>query len=486
MRPTVRFLTEDLIERILAEARDILCRLGMEVYDEEMLTVLSDNGAAVDGPSHLKFSNDLIDKALKTVPSSFKLFDVNGRETHDFSEYTVYYTPASSALKLLDYETGKMREPVTADYIRYVKVVSRLNYIQSQSTAFIPAEVEEKLSDSYRLYLNLMYGTKPVITGTFSEKGFPVMKELQLAVRGTEAALKEKPLTLFSCCSTTPLKWGERSIRDIVDCGRAGIPVELISMPLTGFTGPITLVGSLVGHTVENLAGIVISQLSHPGAPLLYGGAPAAFDMRSGTTSLGAIETQMMDCAYNEIGKYLGLPTQAYIALSDAKALDAQAGLETSMGAVLASLSGINSISGPGMLDFVNCFSLEKLVLDNEICGMTQRLLKGIEPKEDFPTLPHYRELLENQYLLSSKHTLKYFKEEHFIPGKTIDRATHPRWEEAGSKTLGERARSEIEKYIDAYTPNGLSPETKQNMTEIINAEAHRCGMEKLPECPEV
>ncbi len=58
------------------------------------------------------------------------------------------------------------------------------------------------------------------------------------------------------------------------------------------------------------------------------------------------------------------------------------------MGALLAGLSGINEISGPGMLDFINGFSLEKLVLDNEICGQVFRMNKGISPKEDFPAIP--------------------------------------------------------------------------------------------------
>ncbi len=112
---------------------------------------------------------------------------------------------------------------------------------------------------------------------------------------------------------------------------------------------------------------------------------------------MGAIETMMLNCANSEIGKHLGLPTQGYIALSDAKQLDSQAGLETAMGALLAALSGINSISGPGMLDFESCQSLEKLVVDNEICGMTYRLLQGIEPREDFPALPIFQELLARE-----------------------------------------------------------------------------------------
>ena len=102
------------------------------------------------------------------------------------------------------------------------------------------------------------------------------------------------------------------------------------------------------------------------------------FDMRRGTTPMGAVETMMIDGGYVEIGKHLGLPTQAYMALSDSKSVDYQAGMETAMGAIVAAVSGVNNISGPGMLDFESCQSLEKLVLDNEICGMAQRLAAGI------------------------------------------------------------------------------------------------------------
>ena len=185
------------------------------------------------------------------------------------------------------------------------------------------------------------------------------------------------------------LKWSDVTSQNLVDCARWSIPVELISMPLSGFMAPVTLVGSLIQQTAENLSGVVISQLVNPGHPILYGGSPAIFDVRYETTPMGAIETMMLNCANSEIGKRLGMPTQGYIALSDAKQLDAQAGLETGMGALLAALSGINSISGPGMLDFESCLSLEKLVVDNEICGMTHRLLRRHRAARGFPVASH-------------------------------------------------------------------------------------------------
>ena len=483
MRPTIRFLTDDLCKQIISEAISILTKLGVEIQNQNVLSMLSDHGADVNlENSHVKLSEEIINKALKTSPKSFKLFDVYGNQTHDFSEYNVHFTPGSAALYLLDYKTNKMRKPVTDDYINYVKLVNQLNNISSQSTAFIPSDVHQKISDSYRLFLSLLYGEKPVVTGTFTIEAFQIMLDLQLVVRGSSDRLKEKPLTIFSCCPTSPLKWSDVTSQNVIDCANNSIPVEFISMPLSGFMAPVTLVGTLVEHTAETLSGIVIHQLTNPGAPFLYGGSPAIFDMRYETTPMGAIETMMIDCAYNEIGKYLGVPTQAYISLSDAKQLDTQAGLESGIGATLAALSGINNISGPGMLDFESCQSLEKLVVDNEICGMTKRLIQGIEPKEDFPALPIFEELLKEQHLLIAKHTRKYFKSEIKLPGSTIDRANRARWKMDGSLTLGERANREVEKYLNNYKPSDLAQTVKSDLIKLMETEARRYEMDKLPE----
>ena len=483
MRPLIRFLDDSLIERILSEAQDLLSKLGVEIHNEHAVALLSDHGARVDrAKNRVFFGGDLIDKALKSVPSSFKVFDALDGEALDLSGNNVHFTPGSAAINILDPQTGMMRRPNSSDYIRYVKLVSQLEHIASQSTAFIPGDVPEAISDSYRLYLSLLHGEKPVVTGAFTIGSFNLMKDLQIAIRGSEDALKAKPLTIFSCCPTAPLKWSEVTSQNLLDCARYGIPVEYISMPLAGFMSPVTLVGSLIQHTAETLSGLVMSQLARPGTPALYGGSPAVFDVRYETTPMGAPETEMLDCAYCEIGRHLGLPTQAYIALSDAKQLDAQAGLESAMGATLAALAGINNIAGPGMLDFESCQSLEKLVLDNEICGMALRLIRGIEPREDFPSLPRFRELLSEGHLLISDHTRRYLRQEQYFPGPVIDRANRSRWQEEGGRTLCERAHQEVEKRIAKAPPSRLPASVTSELTRLMQGEARRFGMDCLPQ----
>ncbi|MBT8462438.1 MAG: trimethylamine methyltransferase family protein, partial [Gemmatimonadetes bacterium] len=433
MRPTLRFLDDQLIGRILDEARDLLRTLGVTIHNQEVLALLGDHGAEVDPKTELAIlPDDIIERALATSPGPFKLYDVLGNQTHDFSGHNVHFTPGSAAINILDDATGEIRRPATADYVRYAKLMGGLENIASQSTAFIPADVPDEISDSYRLFLSLLTCEKPVVTGAFSGEAFNLIRDLQIIVRGSADELKQKPLAILSCCPTPALKWSEATSQNVLDCARASIPVEFISMPLSGFVGPVTVVGTLIQHTAETLSGVAISQLANPGAPMLYGGASAIFDIRYETTPFGAVETMMTDCAHTEIGKHLGMPTQAYTAMSDAKRLDAQAGLETGVGATLGALVGTNNISGPGILDFINCQSLQKLVVDNEICGMTFRMLEGITPREDFPARPLFEELLRDKHLIIADHTRRYLREEIRFPGTVLDRANRARWQDEG------------------------------------------------------
>ncbi len=477
---TVRMLDPDAPARIVAQAREVLAQVGVEVRSREALALLGDHGARIDASRRRAcLPGSLVDRALATVPACVKLFDARGGATHDIGGDRVYFAPGSSALRLFD---GVMRPPLTPDYVRYAKVVSGLTRLPAQSTAFVPADVHPRISDSYRLFLSLLLCAKPVITGTFSAAGLGVMLDLLTALRGTAASLRDKPLAIFSCCPTSPLKWSADATEVLLACARAGVPVEIVPMPLAGFTAPATLAGVVTQHAAEALSGIVLHQLAVPGARLLYGGSTAIFDVRHETTPMGAVETMMLACGCAQVGRFLGVPTQGYIALSDAKQLDAQAGAETGIGAALAALAGINHVSGPGMLEFENAFSIEKLVLDDEICGMAQRLRYGIREVEGDVVVPLMQELVAEGHLLIADHTRLHAAREISRPSAIIDRATHERWTEEGGRSLVERAAARAAELERRHEPVGHSPDVERALIDRMHAASRAAGMDRLPD----
>jgi trimethylamine:corrinoid methyltransferase-like protein len=409
------------------------------------------------------------------------LYDVRGEPACDVGDDRVHFDPGSAAIHILDPESRRRREATSQDVTRLVRLVDRLPHYAAQSTALVPSDVPVEMGDRFRLYLALRHGRKPVITGTFRKDGFAPMREMLERVRSGSAALAEKPLGVFDCCPSPPLKWSDLTCQSLLDCARAGIPAELVSMPLTGATSPVTLRESVVQHCAESLSGIVLHQLARAGSPVIYGGAPSASDMRHGTTPMGAIETMMIGVGYAQVGKHLGLPTHGYLALSDAKRPDYQAGLESGVGAVLAALAGINMVSGVGILDFILTQSLEKLVLDHEACAMALRLARGIATRADDP-VKLIADLVKRGEFLSHEHTRRHWREELSIPSIAIDRQTYGDWEASGARSAEERALAEVERVLAREDEPALSPEIHAALREVMAAEARRLGWDKMPE----
>ncbi|MFX0074595.1 MAG: trimethylamine methyltransferase family protein [Candidatus Hermodarchaeota archaeon] len=448
LRPKIQILDEDHKNKIYSEAKNILENLGIFLENKEAQALFDKEGVPHQGPRYF-IPSDLVEKCLTTVPNEIKLYDREGIEHITLESDNVHFDPGSAAILYFDEITGEIRNAVKNDFIKYSKVVEHLKYIEAQSTALIYQDVPKEAQDWHRLFIALTNCYKPVVTGTFRKESFAIMKDLLLSCRLSEDDLARKPLAIFDACPSPPLKWSDLTTQSLIDAAVSMIPSEFVSMPLAGASAPMSLIGSITQHCAECLAGVVIVQLTNKGAPLIWGGSPAILDMKQGTTPMGAIETMMINLGDVEMGKFLNLPTHAYMSLSDSKVPDTQAGFEAGMGALLAGLAGVNMVSGPGMLDFESTQSIEKLIIDNEIVGMVKRLLRGVD---DYGA-PFASEILkdyeEKQELLSHPSTLKLFRKELFIAGPVIDRLSRDMWRDSGAKSARKRAREQLTKLID-------------------------------------
>jgi trimethylamine---corrinoid protein Co-methyltransferase len=486
MRPTLRVLSDGLVEQIIAEGMALLRDPGVRVHNAEALRLLAGAGADVDeGRLIAHIPERLAREALETTAREFHLFSLDGRPVVHYGGDDVHFDPGSAALALLDPETNRQRVPVTSDFVRLMKLVEQLPQIDAQSTAMICGDVVPEIGDLYRLYIALNYIRKPIVTGAFRTDTWWTMKEMLTAVAGGDAALAARPIAVFDVCPSPPLLWSDLTCQNLIDCARAGIPAELVSMPLAGATSPVTLAAAVVQHAAECLSGIVIGQLANPGAKIVWGGSPAAFDMREGTTPMGDVGTWMIDCAYAQVGKRLGLPTHAYLGMSDAKVVDAQCGMESAGGTLLGALAGVNMISGAGMMDFESCQSLEKLVIDAEMIGMAKRLLRGIEARDEPIALTLFHKLGHRADYLAEPHTLKWFSKELYLPSPVIDRATTDGWLRKGATTAAERAVDRVRSLVSAYQPPAVSAELRSELRAIATRAAKQFGMVALPPLPD-
>ncbi len=480
LRPLLSLFTEPQVERIIDQALDVLATTGVRIEGEEARALLADAGVRTRGDRVFPRA-DRVHAALETAPSEFRLFDRDGGGEIVAGGGQVSFVPGSTALHVLDRQSHRQRRPTTRDLVDLARVTEAMKHLPAQATAAVAADVPDALADSYRLYLALEHSRKPVITGTFSADSFAVMKDMLAAVRGGAERLREKPLAVFDCCITSPLSWSELSCRALVDCATSGIPVELISVPMGGATAPVTVREMIVQHCAESLSGLLIHQLAAPGAPVIYGGAPAGFDMRHGTPPMSAIEAMMTAVGYAQVGRRLGLPTHAYMGLADAKTADYQAGFESAAGANLAALAGIDLVAGAGMLSFVDCQSLEKLVLDDAACAVALRLAGGIGHGHADAAGELIAATVAEGQMLGHQHTRRHFRQEIHIPGLVVDRMSYGDWEQAGARDAFAVAAAEVDRILAREPEAALAADTARELDQLMAAEARRRGVELPP-----
>jgi len=483
MQPKLSLLTDDLIERIIDEAYQLLLKPGIKVQNEEARKLLADAGAQVDKETFVAHIPAQIAKAaLNTVPRKFQLYDYHGNPAVEYGGDTVHFDPGSSGISVLDADTLEQKTAETPDLIRLLKVAEQIPQYDAQSTAVVCHDVPKEIHDLYRLYLVLLHSTKPIVTGAFTNKTVQHMIDMLAIMSGGLENLQAKPRAIFDVCPSPPLIWSNFGSGNLIALARAGVPAEIVSMPLAGAAAPVTLIGAVTQHAAECLAGITIHQLARAGSPVVWGGAPTIFDMRKGGTPFGAVETAMIDSSYAQVGKFLDLPTHAYMGATDSKRLDMQAGLESGITAMIGALSGINMISGSGMLDSLLCHSAEKLVTDAEGVAMAQRMLQGMKIHTETLATGFYEGVnFKGGDFLKQKITLQLFQKEQNMPSAVIDRNSMRGWKEGGSLDMFERAKVRVNQLLESYRRPELDPAQESRLHAFVLDLARQAGVEALP-----
>ena len=484
MRPSLHILSEELIGRIVDEAMRVLAEVGMEIRGAEMRRRLLEHGLRLDhAGERVLFPRDVVEGAIADAPRSFVLYDRAGEPHSDLGGDRVHFVPGSSGLKVLDHRTGETRLANSTDFVEYVRLADGLANIPYLATAFSTnQDIEAQVSDAWRLYMTLTNSNKPVVSGAFTEHGVPRMVEMMQLFRRDRADLVARPMSIFTITATGNFRYSEDSCQNLIDCVEAGVAVEIVPVTLMGLIAPVTAVGATVFHTVDVLAGITMAQVIRPGAPVLFGGAPATFHMKIASSPMSAIEALQLDAAYVAVAKSLGLPTQSYMALSDSPILDAQAGAETFGSALIAALAGVNSVSGPGMLDFLLVFSLPKLVFDDEMCGQALRFVREIQPLDDLPVNALIDQLMADQHLIMAEHTMRHWPDELYLPSAVVDRDNREAWMRQGGKDAYQRAVAQVDCRLAAYHQLETDPLIDAELRRIIRSGL--VSQERLPEIP--
>ena len=473
----IKVLSEEQVKTIHEKALYILENMGMTFAYEPALDYLEKAGCEVDRETQkVKFPKELVEKCIESAPATFDLYDRNGEFYCTFGDGVTRFNPGSSAGNVLDHDGDTARLSNVKDLKLLTKVAQSLPHIDFVSSSIVCEEAPGELGSQYLYYTEMQNSIKPIIGGSTDAEGVPRTFELLKAVLGSEEAVRTKPYTIFDICVTSPLKWSHIGARNIVDCVEMDIPINLISAQIAGATGPITLAGCILNHTVEILAGLVLAQSVKPGHPVSYGGAPCIFNMKSMYTPMEAMECSMITVGYAQMGKFYGLPVHTYAAMSDAKVIDYQAGSESARSGLMAMLANVDNVSGPGGLNVIAEMSIEKMVMDNDYIGTLKHLEKGIRFTEDSLATDLIMKVGSGGNFMTEKHTLKNYKKEQNYSNITMNYQERAAWIKDGKQSIFDKAKAYVEE-IDKQTICPLSDEQRAALDKAFIAVCADAGL---------
>jgi len=412
-------LDEQAVKKTAEASFDVLEKSGMEVHSPRALEVFASAGAQVDSQSGIvKLPRGMVEDAIDSNPSSITLYSRDGRSDAVLEDSRVHYGTGGTAIYVLDADSGERRPSTIEDVKLNARMAEHLANIHLFTINVFPNEIAVKDEiDVNRFFHSFDNTSKHVMGGVYSLDGCRQVVRMAEMIAGGPEVLRAKPFVSFITLIISPFKidkdYGEMA------CYLAGenLPIVVPTEPICGTTSPVTLAGNVLTHVAETLAGICLVQSVRKGSPGICGSVGSITDLRTMDHLGGPIERAMINSAVSQMAQHFQIPLYSTGGTSDAKAVDVQSAYESAMSALLVAMSGANYIhDAAGLMESDLTVSYEKLVIDNEILGMCQRVLQGIEVNDDTLGIEVMLKKGPGRDFLAEEHTLRYMRDEFFTP----------------------------------------------------------------------
>lgn len=458
-------LSADDVERIHETSMRVMEKVGVRFPHDEALAVFETHGFETDGDLVFFEEKQVLD-ALASVPRPFTIHAPNPDRSVVVGDGSPVFAPGYGAPFLVDYEVGK-REPTMDDYEDLVRLADALpNQDMSGHLLVEPSDVPSGTAHLLMLKAHMLHSDKPFIGSTEGQIGAQHTMEMARILFGEE--IGERPVTAGLINSLSPLGYSDEMLRALMVYADHRQPVVIAALAMAGSTGPITLAGLLAMQSAELLAGVVLTQLISPGTPAIYGSTSTNIDMKTGALAIGSPELSLMIGAHAQLARYYDLPSRSGGALADASFPDAQAGLESMFSLLTTVNSGIDFVlHAGGILSSYLAFSSEKLVLDDEMCGMMRRYEQGIEVSSDTLAYDVIASVGSEGNYLMEMHTVERCRTEFWTPA-VVDRTGLEVWMEAGQERAVDRAHARWRSLVAQHEDPPLDETTVRQLEAFV------------------
>ena len=473
MHLQLKAVSEDDLSRIHETSLKLLKETGCVFHREEALEIFKKHGAKIDGKT-VFFPKVMIEKAMKTVPRSFRWRARNEVFSTTIGDQGFKLAPNAGCIFVQDLDSG--RRLAKLDDVRKIQKIHQ----HSDVTDFVghnpcdPSDIDPLNKHLYITYETLKHTDKPLISYVGPSKGqaYETLQMMKIAF-GEKDVLENYHVLGLGILPNSPLSYPEGALRAITAFAGHNQPVMIGVAMMGGITGPLNLMGIALQQNAELLAGTTYVQLIKPGCPVVWCPSSTVAWLKTANYNTGTPEGMLPNIAGFQMAKdFYHVPTRSMAGLTDSKEVDCQAGYETMQNLMVAMLGGAQIIyEALGVLDGITTTSYEKIIIDEELYSRARRIFQGVDTSSEQLSLHTIQEVgCEGEYL-SHTSTLNNFR---YMWQPTVSNwDTHDEWQLAGSEGVVMRANKIWKERVKTAPETFLEPDVDKDLTAYVESHKH-------------
>ena len=464
--PYLEILSEGQIYAIHSASLEILERTGMKCNNEAALKIFQEGGAYVEG-DRVKIPPVMVEQALKSAPSRSLITGRRGKGKVLLERNVVNYGLGTDVPDHIDTYTHEIRPTVLKDIENISKVAQKCEHIDFTSNSGLASDVRPEMQDLYHYKVGSTYCDKPFLTSAANGENMKALIDMATVFAGSYENLRKTPSLIVYGEPISPLAFDKNATEVLLVCAEYKIPIVFPPMVQTGATGPMTLAGGIAQGNAETLASLVLHQLKNPGAPFIWGPFVSMMDMRTTLCCYGGPVIMKSQVALGQISRFYNIPTFGFAAVSDSTTIDVQCGMEMMWSVLINALAGLNLCHDVGYLNSGLVFSLESLLLGNDIISAVSHFTDGIEVNEETLALDVIDKVGPEGNFLSEENTAKFLKQEGWY-SQLLNKKRFQAWKADGSKTVNQRLEEKAHQIIEEDVSPLISNDEMKELDKII------------------
>ncbi len=466
--PTYSVLGDTDLAQLEYNADTILEEIGLDIQeDQESVDYFVKAGAKVDG-ERVRFPRGMCREIIQaTAPKEFTQYARNPENNVQIGGDNTVLVPAYGPPFVYSKEGGR-RYANIEDFRNFVKLAYMSPTLHhSGGTVCEPVDLPVNKRHFDMNYAHIKYSDKAFMGSvTQPERALDTI-DMAKIVFGYDF-VDENCVLVSLINANSPLTWDRVMLGSLKHYARAGQCAMPSPFVVSGAMSPVTAAGVAAQSLAEGLAGMALTQLVRPGAPVIYGNFVTSMSMQTGAPTFGTPEASLIINMSAALSRRLGVPFRSAGGFNASKVPDAQAGYESANSLQTGLMAGVNfMLHTAGWLEGGLAMGYEKFVMDADQAGMMAVFAKGVDMSANGQALDAIAEVGPGQHFLGCEHTQKNFKTA-FYQSNVSDNSSFEQWVEDGSTSAEDRAEKVYKTMLNEYVAPELDPDIDARLLKYM------------------